>query len=245
VEKFIEQRAEGGDMYHLPELLDDYPIIVAVLFLALGLIPAFVWVRNRWLKLKPELFPDAGKSVADNASQHAQIAGPERVTAILARAKAMLEKEKQPEAQTGVAVLAKLQGLSGESAMAIHTLLAHALDTADLSSLLLGRGGLYAFVVVVPNRHEHAHLLRRYPAFSAGWRYHAEVVRASLIASGDFSGLAAILFFLSPEGGESTLLVSCADRNRMLLPAALAQGEDRKAANVATYDGSVNFSLTE
>jgi hypothetical protein len=219
--------------------------IVGLVVFLVGVVPVLAWARYRWAKLKPEIFPDQTKNdTGTSANPTGTLAArTERAARLITRARTLLEKEDAPEARIAAEALRKIEASSAETAPAIETLMTKALETAEVGSLLLGSGGLYVYVVVIPNRHEHAHLLRRYAPFSGGWRCHAELVRASLIASGEFSGLAALLLFLSPEGKESTLQLSCADANSILIPPTLVEGQDLKTAGVKTLDASVEFSL--
>jgi len=219
--------------------------LTGLVVLIVGIFPVLIWARYRWVKLKVELFPD---EVEKDSSVKTTPGGalPARAGCalrLLTHARSLLDKEDSPEAKVAANALRKLETSSAQTAPAIEELIDQALETADVRSLLLGSGGLYVYVVVVPNRHEHSHLLRRYAPFSAGWRYHLEIARASVMASGQFFGLAAILLFLSPEGKENILQVSCVSPNSMLIPSTLVEGDDFKTMGVKTHDASLEFTL--
>ena len=222
---------------------DDIVVYEIAVFL-LGILAVVVLAVRKWKKLGPELFPTTG-TVDETATvdpQKTQAARGEFAARLVARAREILEKEGTAPSLAAVEALRKLEA-SAETPVAVDALMTKALETAGVESLLVRSGGFYAYLVAIPNRHEHAHLLRRYAAFSGGWRRHFELVRGSLIASsGDFSAMAAIVFFLNPERKESTLQVSCCNANLMLIPATLAEGADLTAPGVTVLDTSMEFS---
>jgi hypothetical protein len=223
-------------------------LTIAILILAAGVVPVLLWARYRWKKLKPELFSEAElkQKVTGNATLRVRSnkVGPETVVRLLGRAEALLEEENTPETKAAANAIRQIAAASQQTAPAIDSIIQESLDKVELTSLLLGDDGTYTYIVVAPNRHDHAHLIGRYQAFSAGWRHHAELVRSSLMASGAFRGLTALLFFLSPEGKESIARLAFAGPNSMLIPGALAHGEDLVAADVKVLEASFEFSLT-
>lgn len=224
----------------------DFSLVVTglIVFLA-GIVPVALWARYRWGKMKHELFPEEIENqvvVGTTVGEALSVRG-ERASRLITQARIILEKEDWPQARAATQALRNVEASTSETGPAIDELMKKALETAEVGSLLLGSGGLYVYVVVIPNRHEHTHLLRRYAAFSSGWRCHAELIRASLIASGQFSGMAAILLFLSPEGKENTLQLSYADTNSILIPSTLVEAEDLRTPGVQTHNASVEFSL--
>jgi hypothetical protein len=216
---------------------------------ALGIVPVGLWARHRWSRLRPELFPapvaprgpEAGHEAAHAAA--ARFA-PGRAARVLADARGALERAGGPEAEAVLSAVRRLDPLAAQLAGVVHEVVARSLETAEVQSVLVAERGTYAYVVVVPNRHEHDHLLRRHASFAAGWRDHLEGVRASLLAGGEFSALAVFLFFLEPGAGESVLLVSYADAGRVVLPGALAHEADTGDPAVAILDASVEFTLS-
>jgi hypothetical protein len=223
-------------------------LTIAILILAAGVVPVLLWACYRWKRLKPELFSEAelkekGTQGAASGARTSK-AGTETVIRLLGKAEALLERENTPETNAAAKAIKQIAAASQQTAPAINSIIQQSLDKAELTSLLLGEEGTYTYIVVAPNRHDHAHLIGRYQPFSAGWRHHAELVRSSLMASGVFRGLTALLFFLSPEGKESIARLAFAGPDSMLVPGALAQGEDLVAADVKMLEASFEFSLT-
>ena len=110
--------------------------------------------------------------------------------------------------------------------------------------MLIATTDMHVYVIVVPNRHEHPQLIRRYAPFSNGWRQHCERIRAYLVASGEFSRLVAYLFFLDPGANDCLLLVSYADDHSMLLPSGLVKGGEAIGTGVDVLDTYHKFSLS-
>lgn len=220
---------------------------ILVLLLETALLAGVIfWAYSRWQRLKPKLVDEASEkrgSVAGDKTTVKAI-GVEAVRRLLTRARTLLEQETVLEARLSKGAIEQLEA-SPEALAAISGLMQKSLEAADICSMVVGKEGIYAYIVVTPNRHDHPNLLRRHAPFSAGWRYHAEIVRASLLASGPFSGMVAILFFLNPDRMESTVLLSCVGPNSMLLPTSLADAQDLKASGVKTLDTSVDFSLAD
>jgi hypothetical protein len=203
--------------------------------------------HNNWKELKPQLFPlqstDSADAMSVGASEPGLAIDAPRLIKLLEQVRSLLDSQGIVDIALGAAALRKLE--AGDGPAIVASLIKASMDTAEVHSQLFSFGEVYGYIVVVPNRHEHSHMLRRYESFSAGWRAHLERVRASLMASGEFSALFSILIFLSPERGkESLLLLSYADPGQMLLPAVLLQGEDLKAAGVKTLNVSLEINLS-
>jgi len=223
--------------------------LAALVMMALGVVPVGLWARYRWSRLRPELFPaPVARPSWDADHDAARVAAarfaPGRAARVLADIRGALERAGGPEAEAIVAAARTLDPLTAQLAGVVHDVTARALETAEVQSALVAERGTYAYVVVVPNRHEHDHLLRRHARFAAGWRDHLEGVRASLLAGGEFTALTAFLFFLEPVAGESVVLVSFADPGRVVVPGALAHDADTGNPAVAILDASVEFTLS-
>lgn len=231
------------------DLTQTTQIGLAVVLLAFvgGIAIVVIWARHRWSKLKPELFPVEETSSAEDrqfsAPSRSLGVGTDTVTSLLARAISVLQEQKTPEAVVAVSAIQKLVASIRELTTQIYSLMGKALDTAEIQSLVIGDGRTYAYVVVVPNRHEHPHMLGRYTPFLAGWRQHLCGIRASLAASGEFANLTCLLLFLSPSGKDSAFLVSHATTDLTLIPAVLLQRGDLKLADVRTLDAFMEFDL--
>lgn len=221
-----------------------FDLVLALSLLSIGVVPVVLWARHRWKKLGPEIFPALDKDHTNHARNNPSATRVQSAARLITRVRALLDQETAAEARSGAELLKKIEASSAEAAPLIDNLIASALETADVSSLLLATGnGQFLYAVAIPNRHEHPHLLRRYEAFSSGWRRHAEQMRASLTASGEFSILTAVLLFLSPEGRESALRISCVGPDSILVPPTLMDAHDVKAAAVKPFDASLEFSL--
>src|SRR6185295_10993461 len=197
------------------EANEDMVIGMAVGFalLAVGLTPAILWTRRRWAKLGPELFPhDKEAELAADPESHRRSAriGGARVSQVLAGARASLARDPSHLATLVLTAMEKLDASSPGIGPVIHALLTDARRAAELRSMLIATTDMHVYVIVVPNRHEHPQLIRRYAPFSNGWRQHCERIRAYLVASGEFSRLVAYLFFLDPGANDCLLLVSYA-----------------------------------
>ncbi len=224
-------------------ITDGDPTAAVVIFL-LGVAGIVLWAILRWRKIGPELFPDSVQP--DESPGVAQpVVGVQIHCAsrLIERAAALLEEDDSPLARLGVDALRKFE-LSDEIAPAIDALMMKSRESASLESLMVRKDGSYAYVVAVPSRHEHAHLLRRYAPFAAGWRHHLELVRASLTANGTFMNMVAMLLFLNPEKKESVLQISCCDQGSVLIPSPLAERSDLNQAGLAVLDSSIEFNLT-
>lgn len=230
---------------------EGYHIIWPLLISALGAGLVVVWARWRWSKLKPELFPEEGGEGLDEEESAPKGGGLgsaswlQNVPGLLAGVRHALERERTPEAQTLLEAARRVEAAAPELPAAVRSLISRAVESGELSSLLVGRQGLYAYVVAVPNRHEHPHLLRRYAPFSAGWAEHADVVRASLASSGDFSAVLAYLFFLSPDAKDGLLLVSYASAETLLVPSRLLQGSRWKGGACKAVDAALEFKMSD
>jgi hypothetical protein len=212
---------------------------------------AVAWAKSRWSKLQPELFPPTDEATQDEeeaATRHKGASSDlwlKNVSGLLAGVGRALEREKTPEAQTLLEATRKLEAAAPELPAAVRSVVIKAAESGELGSLLLGKDGLYAYVVAVPNRHEHPHLIRRYAPFSAGWAGHAELVRDSLASSGDFSAMLAYLFFLSPDATDGVLLVSYASPEMLLVPSRLLQGSQSKSGNCKAVDAAIEFKMSD
>jgi hypothetical protein len=229
---------------------DYYPVIWLLLFSALGVALVVAWATFRWSKLKPALFPRPTQAEQDDDESSARHSDGlstwlKNVPGILDRVPRALENEKTPEALTLLEASRKMKAAAPELPVAAQSVIIKALESGELSSLLLGKQGLYAYIVAVPNRHEHPHLIRRYAPFSAGWAEHADLVKASLMSSGAFSTLLSYLFFLSPDANEGILLMSYADRETTLIPSRLLQGSQLKAEAYKGVDAAMEFKMSD
>ena len=222
-----------------------------LLFSALGVAIVAAWANFRWSKLKPELFPPAEQAGQAEEEAAAMPRGAssdlwlQNVPGILNGVQRALEREKTPEAQTLLEATRRLGAAAPELPAAVRSVVVKAVESGELGSLLLGKGGLYAYVVAVPNRHEHPHLIRRYAPFAAGWAGHAELVRASLASSGAFSAVVAYLFFLSPDAKDGVLLVSYASPEMLLVPGRLLQGPQSKGGDCKAVDAEMEFKMSD
>lgn len=219
---------------------------LGVVLLVAAVILVLVIRTLQWKKMRKVLFPNG----MDGASGKGIVEGhilpwPGLGAQLMARSLGMLATDSSSAARAGTQALKKVQSLAG-SGKAIEDVLQSAIETAEDKSTLLRAGDLYVYVVAIPNRHEHAHLLRRHPAFAAGWRQHAELLRSTISAdkSGPgFAGMAALLLFVGSDGGESKLQLSCADANSVLIPMTLAEGLDSEAHGAALSNYAMDFKL--
>jgi hypothetical protein len=223
-------------------------LIIGLALLAVGLAPVLLWARLRWAKLGPELFPRDNEPDALTDDPLASRRGralfeAERIPQILAGARTALARDTSRLATSVLTAMEELDASSPGICPVIHSLIVEARRAAELRSMLIATAGMHAYVVVVPNRHEHPQLIRRYAPFSDGWRHHCDRIRASLEASGKFSRLVAYLFFLSPDANDCVLLLSYADAHSMLLPSGLVGSGEATGTGINVLDTSLEFSL--
>jgi hypothetical protein len=223
-------------------------LLIGLLVLLAGIGIVWLIAFLRWNKLGKELFPNGvgGYAGAQAAPKTIGIRSG-LASRLIERSLHLLDGDASPTAATAARALRSVGAMPGTT-KAMDDLIAKSLETAEVRSVLLGTGGLYTYMLVVPNRHDHSHLLRRHAPFSGGWRQHAEVLRKALSTAeespgGQFKGMASLLLFLSPEGEESRLQISCADQTSMLIPLSLAEAEDAKVEGVKTSDLAMDFKL--
>lgn len=231
---------------------ESYPVTWLLLFSTLGVAAVAVWASISWSKLKTELFPPIDEAAQDEeeeaAGKHKGASSDlwlQNVPGLLTGVRRALEREKTAEAQTLLEATRELEAVAPELPAAVRSVVVKAVESGELGSLLLGKGGLYAYVVAVPNRHEHPHLISRYSPFSAGWVGHAELVRDSLASSGDFSAMLAYLFFLSPDAKDGIILVSYASPEMLLAPTRLLPGSQSKNGNCKAIDAAMEFKMSD
>jgi hypothetical protein len=225
-------------------------LIYGILIMVVAILAVFFWTRFRWSKLKPELFPELLEA-EHNAGPFTE-GGKQterrwlmNIPAILAGVQRTLEKTRVPEEQALVEALRKVEAAAPQLPAAVRSVVTASLESAELHSLLVNSQGLYAYIVAVPNRHEHPHLIRRYTPFATGWINHASLVKASLMSSGEFSGLISYLFFLSPDDREGLLLLSYADASTELVPSRLILEAELKRTNAIPVDTSLEFKMSD
>jgi len=225
--------------------------ITLLLLLGIAIATVNAWAYYRWSKLKPVLFPLSDENNQQEAGSPASDINPEQhlwlkdVPSILGRVQHVLEREKTLETQALLKALRKLETAAPELPAIAQSVITKTLKSAELHSLLVGAQGIYAYIVVIPNRHEHPHLIRRYAPFASGWGEHAEMVKASLMSSGACSALISYLFFLSPDAKEGLLLVSYSDRDISLVPSNLLQGAELKRASSRAVDAALEFRMSD
>ena len=132
---------------------------------------------------------------------------------------------------------------SGRGAGALSTLIAQALASADIASLLVRSGDTYCYFLAVPNRFENAATLRRHPAFSSGWCAHLAALRDKVGAGAPHSTLIAFAFFLDPDGGESLLQLSFVEKAQMRVPTSMLDARAARTEEVEPLDLSMEFKL--
>jgi hypothetical protein len=230
---------------------ESYLGIWLLLFSTFGVSLVAAWASFRWSRLKPELFPPTDEAAQDEeeavtkrrrASSDQWL---QNVPGLLAGVRRALEGEQTLEAQTLLDATRKVEAAAPELPVAVRSVVIKAVESGELGSLLLGQDGLYTYIVAVPNRHEHPHLIRRYAPFSAGWASHAELVRDSLASSGDFSAMLTYLFFLSPDAKDGVLLVSYASPEMLLVPSRLLQGSQSKSGSCKAVDAAMEFKMSD
>jgi len=214
-----------------------------------GILGVGIWTRYRWLRLKPVLFPELvapqepDSSVVDETEKKRERFN---VPAILHGLQGVLEKDPTPQAQLLLKAAHTLEASipTPKLSEAVQSLLTKSTETAAVQSGLIRAGASYAYIVVVPNRHEHPHLIRRYECFAGGWSQHAKLVKASLIASGPFDSLIGYLFFINPDAKEGVLLVSYANGRTLIVPSTLIQEEEIKLDELSPSSAALEFKIS-
>jgi hypothetical protein len=226
------------------------PFSFGIILLALGILGVTLWGFYRWSRLKPELFPNSEQpdytsgeaSAIDKEAGMAQLL--DRLPMILTGARRALEKGHSIEDRLPAAIMRKLETETAGFVSVIKDVLARSLESAEMHSVLMRQANLFVYIVAIPGRHEHPHLIRRYPAFSEGWGAHANLLRAGLTRGSEFHSLISFLFFLNPDGRGGALYVSYEDAEITLLPSGLIRETERKNQNAKTLDSRYEFSLS-
>lgn len=233
--------------YHRQEgvTLMDSALSLSTIFFVVGALALVVVTNLRWNKIRRELFPNGmpnGEETGGRANLVTVRAG--LGAQLLARSLDLIRSASDPAARAGVEALKAASGAEGEKA--IERVLAEAVESAEIHSVLLGKNDTYVYVVALPTRAEHAHLLRRNSPFAAGWLCHAELLRDAIRngkGGANFAGMTSMLLFVSADGNEAKLQLSCCDATSMLIPATLAEGTPDRSPEVRTSNLEVDFRL--
>ena len=225
----------------------EYALII--LLLIIGFVLVAIYLNIRWNRLKPELFPQLDViSIDDKISPAAESVQNRRwlndIQSILLGVHRAIEREKSTEIRVQAEPFQKFEAIAPKFAEAVRSVIVKSLDSAELHTLLVKIQDLYAYIVVVPNRHEYPHLIRRYSPFSAGWTYHINLIKNSLAHNGDTPILVGYLFFLSPDSKEGIVLVSYADAHTELVPSMLVYNAELELPNVKIWNASLEFSMS-
>jgi hypothetical protein len=201
--------------------------ILGIVMMTFAIALLILWVRKRWSMLQPELFPDV--TVADEAEAVSGFRSwLTKIPSILdgSREMALDSFQNNVDAVSSGQHIRKSDWLSiRETAQAIAV---NALDANDVQSTLLELSGIYVYLVVVPNRHEHPSLLQKYSCFASGWFGHVRLLRDSLAHEAGFNGLECFLMFIAPDGEDGVLLCSLANKEAVAVPASLVPLTDRR-----------------
>lgn len=222
---------------------------VGFIILAVGVALLIVWAMTVWRRLKPTLFPSSEQreetTGAQTNSKHlGRNEWVERVASVIAQAGNALAADKAPIAQDAAELVQKIETDVHGLLSAVKRTIQKTLDSAQLHSVLVRSNGMMAYVLAVPGRHEHYHLIRRYPAFSKGWVSHFELMRTSLMSNPDFSALICLIFFFSPEQRDGILLISYADRVNVLHPRELMSETELLACPAESAGAHVEFKMS-
>jgi hypothetical protein len=226
----------------------DY-ITLSILLVIIGLILVSVYLIISWNQLKPELFPHLDIVTFDNEISPNEKAQQNRrwlndVQSILLGVHRAVEKENSSENQVQIEAFKKFESVIPKLTYEVRSVITKSLDSAELHTLLIDIQNLYAYIVVVPNRHEYPHLIRRYAPFSMGWMQHIKLIKKTLEQRNDSLTLIGYLFFLSPDFKEGLILVSYADSKTELVPAMLVYDAELRTSNVKTWNASWEFGMS-
>ena len=220
-------------------------MVCSVCIVLLAIAVVVFTARKRWARIRILIEDADGKSVPSSTSPDTQKfqMNPGLAASLVSRSEELLKLNSDPLSVSGAEAIRLIKGQPA-ALKTMDDLMNAARTGADVKSALLFADGVFVYVVVIPRRHEHAHLLRRYPAFAGGWRKHAELLRESLDrGSAPFHNLLCMLLFLSPDGGECRLQLSSIGKSSLLLPAPLAEENDAAQDGVVIRDLSVEFRL--
>ncbi len=120
-----------------------------------------------------------------------------------------------------------------------------ALESGKVRSQLVDLEDLLLYLVVFPARHEHPHLLRRYPSFEGGWIEHIDALRGSLSldeALGD-TPMLELLLFLRPAANDGVLVVGYSDPDHQLAPATLLDEAEKKQVKGTLHSNDHELKL--
>lgn len=225
-------------------------IALVIILMVVGFLAVAVYLSIRWDRLKTELFPQFDIVALNNEISPKNESLQNRrwlkdIQLIIAGANRAVEREKSSEIQVQTESFQKIESIGAKFAEAVRSVITKSLETAELHTLLVNIQGLYVYVVVIPNRHEYPHLIRRYSPFSAGWVYHINLIKNSLAHNGDALTLIGYLFFLSPDFKEGIVLVSYADAQTDFVPGTLVYDAELELPNVKIWNASLEFSMSK
>lgn len=223
------------------------PVIILTI---VGFLAVVVYLSIRWERLKTELFPQLDVVTLNNEISPKNESPQNRrwlkdIQLILAGANRAVEKEMSSEIQVQAEPFQKIESVAPKLAEAVRSVITKSLDTAELHTLLVNIQGLYVYVVVVPNRYDYPHLIRRYSTFSGGLIYHINLIKNSLEHNGNDPTLIGYLFFLSPDFKEGIVLVSYSDAQTDFVPDTLVYDAELKLPNVKVWNASLEFSMSK
>lgn len=217
--------------------VDMFWLIVAILLLHA------IYLAVRWRWLGKQLFSEDKAAAGKPVDEAAREIDAELLHRVFRNAGQAIAAEAAPASATLLAAWKKAEGGLRKLAEAAEPVVRHALESAQLDSVLVSGGDDYLYVVAVPSRHEHAHLLRRHAAMKAGWPAHLNEVRSALAAGHPFSSLLGFLLFFSPDSRSGVLLLSWADATRGIVPAGLATRKELSEPNVLETDVRLEFAI--
>jgi hypothetical protein len=225
----------------------EHGLEIGIIALVIAVTVVGVWGRHKWKQFRSELFQEEGVSRGDKREPMTNSGSSNpllsKVVSVLCETPIVLDRDPSPSARPFKEFLNRQNGFVNATAAAMESTLREALDSAELKSRLVELGGMYIYIVVVPNRHQHPRLIRRYDAFANGWRNHVELVEAALGKKKRLAGVVIYSFFLNPDGSESELLLSYADAQNLILPRGLLTTCEMNSNNIGLLDTSIEFKL--
>ena len=205
------------------------------------------WIRWRWVRVRPRLrFDETAGGEGEGGSASSAGAGStvrERFVNLGGASLALLRNANCAEADLGASAFSILEGAPLEVFQAMDTAVKDAIASAEVRSVMIKANSDCIYFVVLPNRPEHLRLLNLNATFAGGWLQHVNAVRASLMASGDTSNIVILLCSVNPLTLNSTLHVTCANAQHILIPSSLADRAGLAVPGVKGFDGRVDFNL--
>lgn len=115
-----------------------------------------------------------------------------------------------------------------QSANLLRELCLEALHDGQTRSLSLSFDGDAVYLLVIPGRHEHPHLLRRYDSLAQGWLEHCRWLRDAMLPEQTSGHIHHLLIFLHQDARDGVCLYGCEGNPTRLAPQMILDDRERQ-----------------